>query len=186
MNVGLVVLSPGKWEGHFISLRRSEFLIGRDKCCHLRPVSALVGKQHCSLHIRDRRVFVRDLDCLRGTFVNQERVQGERELHLEDRLGVGPIRFAVRLESNHGTPPQTDDIAAAFLLNTPGETSGCSPLTHAPQTRADNAQSCPPEQSKSELEARWAGAPHFANPFVGNTPGAADSILRKYLTRRRR
>src|SRR5207237_1011414 len=71
--------------------------------------------------------FVRDFDSTNGTYVNEERVHGERELHNEDRLKVGPLEFRVELVGapavSKPTPvPATprgsaDDEAAAMLLS---------------------------------------------------------------------
>jgi hypothetical protein len=49
MKLSLVVLTPGKMEGKSIPITLSQFLIGRDPQCHLRPASALVSKRHCAL-----------------------------------------------------------------------------------------------------------------------------------------
>ncbi len=107
MKVGLVVLTPGRWEGQIIPIRHSLFLIGRDPQCDLRPASALISKRLCALLVRGRKVLVCDLDSLNGTFVNNEPVKGGRELHHEDRLKVGPLLFAVRMEATPGVeqPP---------------------------------------------------------------------------------
>src|SRR5437660_1780640 len=98
MKLNLVVLTPGKWEGKVIPIALSQFVIGRDPQCHLRPASAVISKRHCALLVRGDQVFVRDFDSMNGTFVNTEQVKGERELYPDDQLNVGPLLFRVQLE----------------------------------------------------------------------------------------
>src|SRR3954453_21117558 len=99
MKFTLLVLTPGKQEGKTIEVKLPQFLVGRDPQCHLRPASALISKRHCALIQRDGKAFVRDFGSTNGTYVNDERVEGERELKNEDRLKIGPIMFAVQLEA---------------------------------------------------------------------------------------
>src|SRR6516225_4172946 len=80
MKLRLVVNSPGKGEGKVIPITLSQFLIGRDPQCHLRPASALISKRHCAVLVRGEQAFVRDFDSTNGTSVNDESVIGEKEL----------------------------------------------------------------------------------------------------------
>src|SRR5438552_257579 len=120
MKLSLVVLTPGKMEGKPIPVTLPQFLIGRDPQCQLRPASALISKRHCAVLTRGDRVFLRDFDSTNGTFLNDQPVKGEVELHHDDRLKVGPLLFQVRLEAttpvNQSTPvPPTKapEVAAA-------------------------------------------------------------------------
>src|SRR5262245_30014868 len=111
MKLSLVVLTPGKTEGKVIPIALSQFVIGRDPQCHLRPASAVISKRHCALLVKDGKVFVRDFESTNGTFVNDQPVKGEAELKHDDRLKVGPLVFVVRVEAatpapvNRPTPP---------------------------------------------------------------------------------
>src|SRR5204862_6676264 len=100
MKLSLEVLTPGKGQGKVIPIKLSQFLIGRDPQCHLRPASALISKRHCALIIKGEKVFLRDFDSTNGCFVNDEQVKGERELRQEDRLKIGPLAFIVKLEAS--------------------------------------------------------------------------------------
>jgi pSer/pThr/pTyr-binding forkhead associated (FHA) protein len=95
-------MTPGKSEGKIIPITLSQFLIGRDPQCHLRPASALISKRHCALLTRGESVFLRDFGSTNGTFLNDQPVKGEVELHHDDKLKVGPLLFTVALEA--GTP----------------------------------------------------------------------------------
>src|SRR5215813_12305118 len=103
MKLSLVVLTPGKTEGKVIPITLSQFVIGRDPQCHLRPASAVISKRHCAILVRDSKIFLRDFDSTNGTFVNDQPVKGEVEVKNDDRLKVGPLLFGLRVEA--AAPP---------------------------------------------------------------------------------
>jgi pSer/pThr/pTyr-binding forkhead associated (FHA) protein len=107
----------GKNAGQEIAVTGKKFFIGRAEDCHLRPGSDLISRHHCVLLVEDGYVGVRDFGSKNGTYVNDERVVGERELKAGDRLLVGPLRFEVHLA--HGLadkkrPPVVDIKQAAM------------------------------------------------------------------------
>jgi pSer/pThr/pTyr-binding forkhead associated (FHA) protein len=204
MKLSLVVLTPGKTQGQAIAIKLSQFLIGRDPHCHLRPASPTISNRHCAVLVREDKVFVRDFESTNGTFVNGEKVKGEKEIHDEDRLRLGPLEFTVRLEVeaplNRPTPvPQArppadpvDDEAAAALLLSLQEGEGLPPAVDSegiptgstvmempavpPTEEGDKKEEAKPEKDKST--AGKAGA--------GDTALAANSLLQKYLRRPRK
>ncbi|MHB1425812.1 MAG: FHA domain-containing protein [Gemmataceae bacterium] len=109
MKLSLVVLTPGANQGKSLEIKLSQFVVGRDPQCHLRPASPMISKRHCAILQRDGKVFVRDFDSTNGTCVNNEPVKGEMELHNADQLKIGPLLFAVKMETstpvNRPTPP---------------------------------------------------------------------------------
>ena len=115
MDLKLKVLE-GKSAGQEIAVRGKKFFIGRAEDCHLRPGSDLISRHHCVLLVEDGYAGVRDFGSKNGTYVNDERIVGERELKPGDRLTVGPLRFEVRID--HGLaakkrPPVVDIKEAA-------------------------------------------------------------------------
>jgi anti-anti-sigma factor len=128
MKFSLLVLTPGSWQGKTVPINRSPFLIGRDPACQLRPLSTVVSMRHCALIMRDGRAFVKDLGSTNGTFVNDQRITPDLELHHGDWLRVGSLDFEVSLETttpvNRPTPlpptkgaaQPTDEELAALLL----------------------------------------------------------------------
>ena len=115
MKLSLVVMAAGKQAGKELPIPLTQFVIGRDPQCHLRPASAMISKRHCALIQRDGKAFVRDFDSTNGTFVNDQPVKGEAELKNDDKLKVGPLLFAVRIGAgapvNRATPkPPTKDL----------------------------------------------------------------------------
>jgi predicted component of type VI protein secretion system len=139
MKLSLVVLTSGKQEGKVLEVKLTQFVIGRDPQCHLRPASPMISKRHCAVIQRDGKVFLRDFGSTNGSFVNDERVQGEVELKHDDRMKVGPLLFAVRLEAtapvNRPTPPPATrpaDKKAVAAPKAPASTAATPP----PATKA--------------------------------------------------
>lgn len=98
MKLSLVV-AQGVHTGKIIPVNTTEFVIGRDPQCQLRPASPAVSKQHCGISIKDDKVFVRDCGSTNGTFLNGEQVAGEIEAKSGDRVRVGPLEFDLRIEA---------------------------------------------------------------------------------------
>lgn len=96
MDVTLKVIS-GTNIGQELAVPAPRFFIGRAEDCQLRPKSDLISRHHCVLLVDNESFAVRDLGSRNGTFVNDERVMGERELKAGDRLKVGALEFVVHL-----------------------------------------------------------------------------------------
>jgi len=96
MEVRLIVLH-GKSAGKEVPVAGPKFFIGRAEDCHLRPQSDSVSRHHCAVLVEEGFVSVRDFGSKNGTFLNGERLTGERELKTGDQLKVGPLEFEVRL-----------------------------------------------------------------------------------------
>jgi pSer/pThr/pTyr-binding forkhead associated (FHA) protein len=197
MQITLIVLSDGKVKGKEIPVKTFPFLIGRDPQCQLRPASALVSKRHCAILVRDNKVFVHDFQSTNGTFVNDRQIMGDIEIRNEDHVTVGPLNFAVRIESlppvSRPTPPPasktkteaaSDDDAAALLL---------SGLSEGPESETVSADSggiptgstidmeVPPTGAKPESKAEPPKKPKED----ADTSKSAAAILDKYRRRPR-
>ncbi|MCC6421183.1 MAG: FHA domain-containing protein [Gemmataceae bacterium] len=202
MKLNLVVLSEGKAKGQAIAITLPQFLIGRDPQCQLRPANPVISKRHCAILIKNGKAFIRDFGSTNGTFVNDEPVKGERQLHNEDTLKVGPLLFRVALEAtppvNKPTPPPpkasapTDDDSVAAMLLSLQDEGGASPPG---EVDADGVPSgstihemmspLPPEEEKpKEPEGKEAkkDAPKGGS---GDTAKAAAALLEKYTRRPR-
>jgi pSer/pThr/pTyr-binding forkhead associated (FHA) protein len=201
MNLSLVVMTPGKTQGKVIPITLSQFVIGRDPQCHLRPASAIISKRHCAILVRDGKVYLRDFDSTNGTFLNDEPVKGEVEVKHDDRLKVGPLLFGIRVEAvtpapvNRPTPAppvkkpepaavSDDEAIAAMLLSvqdgespdagTPGEVPEGSTVMdlQAPGTPTEESAAAKGKEPEKKKE-------------TGNTSSAAKAILEKYMKRPR-
>jgi predicted component of type VI protein secretion system len=200
MKLALVVMTPGKMEGKAIPITLSQFVIGRDPQCHLRPASPVISKRHCALLIKGEKAFVRDFESTNGTFVNDQPVKGEMELQNADVLKVGPISFAVNLEAtpapvNKPTPlPATktpaateDDEVAAMLLSLQddGDAAASGGLTNeVPEGSTVMDLPSPIASMEEAAAAKNKGQTKPAVP-TGDTRSAAKSILEKYMRRPR-
>jgi pSer/pThr/pTyr-binding forkhead associated (FHA) protein len=90
MQVSLKVVG-GKNDGRLIKINVPEFVIGRGETAHLRPQSDLVSRAHCSILVGDGKVILRDLKSRNGTFLNEERLEGER-------VRVGRLQFEFQID----------------------------------------------------------------------------------------
>lgn len=138
MKLSLLVMTPGKQQGQALDIKTPQFLVGRDPQCQLRPASPLISKRHCAILVREGKAFIRDFDSTNGTFVNGEAVKGERELHHDDQLKIGPIEFVVRLDK---TPTPVNKATPAPATRAAGTTPApvTKDATPVPTTKASSA-----------------------------------------------
>ncbi|MBI3864061.1 MAG: FHA domain-containing protein, partial [Planctomycetia bacterium] len=94
LEVELKVLE-GRQQGKTIPLNVRQFLIGREQDCHLRPNSDLVSRHHCVFTVDDFTIRLRDLGSTNGTYVNGERLQGQKVLNAGDHVAVGKLKFEI-------------------------------------------------------------------------------------------
>jgi predicted component of type VI protein secretion system len=206
MKLSLVV-ADGVHKGKVIPITLAQFLIGRDPSCQLRPSSNMISKRHCAILVRGSKVVARDLNSTNGCFVNEERLEGEVELHDGDFLRVGPLQFNVSLEGvpavDKPTPipddipavaadPEnadaSDDAIADMLLDLPADevatpdTVGEDPVPSG-STVLDALALNNEEKKAGEKEKPGAKKP--GKPNEGNTGAAAKAILEKYMRRTR-
>jgi pSer/pThr/pTyr-binding forkhead associated (FHA) protein len=204
MKVSLVVLTAGKAAGQTVPITLSQFIIGRDPQCNLRPASAVISKRHCAVLVKAGKVFVRDFDSTNGTFINDKQVTGEAPLKHDDVLKVGPLAFRVVIETTTPvnkptpTPPpkaptqhaSDDESVAAMLLSLQDDTSaggigseevpaGSTVMDLVPPTGGPKAEDKKPEDQKDNKRAA-EGAKNSAD-----TRAAAAAILEKYTRRTR-
>lgn len=122
MDLQLVVLAGAK-HGTRIPLKKDEFVIGRSRECTLRAGSEAVSRRHCALVRSESGWLVRDLGSRNGTFLNDERIEGESPLQVGDELRVGPLKFRVEQRESHkaakpkeskqSKQPPVEDVADA-------------------------------------------------------------------------
>lgn len=101
MKVKLKVVG-GKNDGKELAIKGTKFLIGRDEDCQLRANSDSISRRHCVVLLDDSRVAIKDMESRNGTFVNGERISGQRRLKSGDRLKVGVLEFEVLIDHSLG------------------------------------------------------------------------------------
>ena len=138
MKLTLAMVKPPNWEGRQIQVLRFPFVIGREPGCDLRADSSSISARHCALQIRDDKVFVSEFPG-NPTLVNDQPLKGEQELHNQDCVKVGRLRFLIRLEGesveseNQPAPPaasEPEEEAVGSLLLSLEEEQG--PVTMPP------------------------------------------------------
>ena len=152
MKLGLLVLTSGKQEGKLLEIKLPQFLIGRDPQCNLRPASPMISKRHCAVIVRDNKAFIRDFGSTNGTYLNDQRVEGEAELKNDDQLKIGPIHFAVRLEA---PAPAVKPVATKTPLppNRPVTKAAPAPKSDTPAPAAGKAKFVPSGEEDVDITA---------------------------------
>jgi FHA domain len=179
----LAMVRPRKWEGTLIPVVRFPFLIGQEPGCHLRVKSSEVRARHCALLIREDRIFVSEL--AGATFVNEQRVQGQQEVHDRDCVHVAGLMFSIRLESNSvrsesesvvrpSTEAAEDAAAALLLAGEEGESEEGTAAVSSVANRLSPGEAHGNKQSKSfpRINPR--------QPEVLDTAAAAGELLRRF------
>jgi len=98
MEVKLRVVG-GKNAGQELPVAGPRFVIGRGDGCQLRAKSPAIAERHCELELAPGLVRLHDLGSGEGTFVNDQRVTGSRDLKIGDQLRVGPLTFELCLDA---------------------------------------------------------------------------------------
>src|ERR1051325_6519905 len=69
--------------------------LGRHPTNSIQLLDKIVSKEHCIIERRGNQFVLRDLGSLNGTYVNGERVIGERPLRHGDEIALGSTRARV-------------------------------------------------------------------------------------------
>jgi pSer/pThr/pTyr-binding forkhead associated (FHA) protein len=108
VQVNLKVLVGGK-AGKEIPVPVERFLIGRSDECHLRPKSDAISRNHCCILVHEDEVTIRDLNSRNGTYVNDERISGDRTLAPGDKLRIAKLEFEVVIKEDKKEPVAASD-----------------------------------------------------------------------------
>jgi pSer/pThr/pTyr-binding forkhead associated (FHA) protein len=122
MKVSLIV-AQGVHKGKVIPIPITQFVIGREEGCQLRPSSPAISKKHCAVVIRGGKVFVEDFGSTNGTFVNDNKVEGAAEVKDGDKIRCGPLEFVLKVERptspSRVQPKPTAEIPTPAPKDTP-------------------------------------------------------------------
>jgi pSer/pThr/pTyr-binding forkhead associated (FHA) protein len=117
MQITFKVVS-GKHAGQKLRITGPQFLIGRGDECQLRPNSDLVSRNHCVVLVGSDGAVIRDLQSRNGTFVNHERITGDRQLQSGDRLTIGQLSFEVEIKtSDSAVSPANQPVVRPRILD---------------------------------------------------------------------
>ncbi len=93
MSQHILEIQTGKHKGRKVKIKDPEIILGRDEAAKIRIASKDVSRHHCSIQIRDDKLFVNDLKSSNGTFINGKPLTSETELLPGGTLTVGPMTF---------------------------------------------------------------------------------------------
>src|SRR5215813_10753359 len=77
--------------------------LGRHPSNSIQLMDKIASKEHCVVEQRGSQFVLRDLGSLNGTFVNGQRVNGERPLRHGDEIELGQTR----IRFDDGVSPRT-------------------------------------------------------------------------------
>jgi adenylate cyclase len=98
----VLLVSP---EGQQVVELRDFNSLGRHPSNTIQLLDKIVSKEHCVIERRASSYVLRDLGSLNGTYINSERVNGERELKHGDDLALGGTRGRYDDGSGRPLPP---------------------------------------------------------------------------------
>jgi adenylate cyclase len=143
--------------------------LGRHPTNSIQLLDKIVSKEHCIIERRGTQFVLRDLGSLNGTYVNGERVNGERPLRHGDEIALGSTR--ARLE-DAPSPAAMAGTAQSQAVPAPASPSLRAP---APGTARSPLMSSPGGPLTGAPGSAGAAAPSFQRSS-GFTPVAAPFV----------
>ncbi len=167
MYVTLVVRS-GKKAGSRLRITRRNLLIGRAEDCHLRPRSDVVSRHHCALVIEEGYVGIKDFGSKNGTYVNDQRIEGEQALKHGDLVRVGNLEFEVQFPKPQQKKAETPAPAAGAAAEQPQ----AKPQESASDSEIDLASlfGTPGDMGSTETKTIGITDPASASPEADPVP----------------
>ena len=87
----------GPGTGQLLPIGEGALILGRSSSCDLRLPHASISRRHARLTRRGERLFLEDLGSQNGTFLDDERLAGPRELQVGQRIHIGPAVLRLRV-----------------------------------------------------------------------------------------
>lgn len=139
LNVTLVVVG-GDVKTPEVKLRLPS-TVGRGRDCSIMLRHPLVSRQHCEIFESAGTLLVRDLGSLNGTFVNNQRIEGDAQLHPGQLLTIGTVTFRAMYDLADAAesppdspPPQMKPSKPSSETNADGTLSATRPARPATET----------------------------------------------------
>lgn len=137
----LLVVGGGDGEQQEFELATLPVSIGRGRENHITLPHPLVSRRHCEIFETVDGMCIRDLGSLNGTYVGNQRIEGEHPLRSGDLLTVGIVTFRAIVPEAVGAEPslclesifedETVDLDAADTRLSQG---GWDPSPHSVDT----------------------------------------------------
>ena len=113
--------------GRSVALFEGEITLGRSRGCGIVLADPCISRVHSLVAVRSGRVFVQDLRSSNGTFVDGERITGEREIFEGDRISIGNYDLVL-----HPGPPAEEPSGDAAIDLEAGESGATREMDHDP------------------------------------------------------
>lgn len=112
-----LIVAKGKKQGLPIPIEVDLFVIGSARSCQLRAEHEDIGEQHCALVMRDRKVFIRDMNSGHATIVNGDAIPDSEEwpLHAGDLIEAGPLKFMIQYREKEMSKKDLEEWALKCL-----------------------------------------------------------------------
>jgi adenylate cyclase len=109
-------------EGQQVVELRAHNSLGRHPSNTIQLLDKIVSKEHCIVERRGDTFVLRDLGSLNGTYINGERVQGEKQLRNGDDIALGTTRARFEDAAGATTTGATATVpqGPASVANSPG------------------------------------------------------------------
>ncbi len=167
-------------EGQQVVELRAFNTLGRHPSNTIQLLDKIVSKEHCIVELRGTEYVLRDLGSLNGTYINGERVNGEKGLSHGDDISLGSTRG--RFDDGTGkpvAPPPPAGSSAEPPAWQPGVVPPQSlqrPVSAPPSTVAgDGVQAVPPVPQTPSAAPGQPQAPYeAAQPAPTRTPTLDD------------
>ena len=92
----------GEFTGQEINVDR-DMLVGRHQDADLLLQAAEISRRHAALLLKDQALWVQDLNSSNGTFVNDIRIEQEKQLHDGDIVQSASLKFSVFAPTQENT-----------------------------------------------------------------------------------
>ena len=112
-----LIVARGKHNGMPIPITIDLFMVGSSDMCQLRSQLPGVGAEHCALVVRERKIFIRDLNSGEPTTINSNLVPPGEEspVHAGDRIEIGPMEFMIQFREKPLSQRDLEEWAAKCL-----------------------------------------------------------------------
>jgi pSer/pThr/pTyr-binding forkhead associated (FHA) protein len=114
-----LVVVRGRSAAQALRLGDAVTTVGRHEACQLRIRSSQVSRKHCQFFEKKGLLIVKDLGSSNGTFVNGQKVDGQRVLEPGDELDIGQVKLRVEKvagPSRAATKPGDTAVAEAVAV----------------------------------------------------------------------
>ncbi len=165
----LVLTTP---EGQQVVELRAHNTLGRHPSNTIQLLDKIVSKEHCVITQQDQHFILHDLGSLNGTYVNGERVAGQRGLQHGDDIALGSTR--ARFES--GVPLQSAGNAQDPNMSRPPSTvAQHHPPVGPAASHAPAPQYSPSSRGGTTPAQAYGASQAWQNAGLASYPGAANA-----------